>query len=307
LWGVVCHFSRSAGPENLFENGKKSQFFFSTVLPDVEGTLMPFEKISIAWPFSDFRRRTAELSLIVSQKSQTIDDVITGRQSIIIIPYFFGGIGMISSCQTVCFCVMKMDNVDLMGKFRQLMDRDDPDFVAQLAAVIKSDLVDYAHKHHLDVTIDNIPPLISPFSMRDNVFKVESFVDVNDSVAKIDKFAERKEIDKSLFRQCFTSAAAMELANAEVFEKVDATVERKTVFVFPPLMLRHMRPEMDVLVFKHKPSDPTPTAMLLFLKMGAVIPVAFDVVAFKALLARYHFYSLENMNADEVRAYLGAQ
>jgi hypothetical protein len=201
-----------------------------------------------------------------------------------------------------------MDDVGVMTKLRQLMDREDADFTSQMAAVIKSDLVDYVKKHNLDVTIENIPPLISPFSMRDRVFKAASFADINDQVARHEEFKSHSDIDKTWFKQCFTSSMAMELANAEVFDKVDnMTDQRKIVFIFPPLLLRHTRPEPDMLVFKRTPSDVLPTAMLMFLSMGAVVPVAFDVVAFKALLARYHFYSLENMNADEVRAYLGAQ
>jgi hypothetical protein len=200
-----------------------------------------------------------------------------------------------------------MDDAGVMTKLGQLMGHEDADFVAQMCAMIKSDLVDYVKKHNLDVTIENIPPLISPFAMRDRVFNAASFADINDQVARHEEFHVYAELDKTWFKQCFTSSTSMDLANTEVFQKVDGMTEKKLVFIFPPLLLRHTRPEPDVLLFKRTPSDMLPTAMLMFLAMGAVIPVAFDVVAFKALLARYHFYSLENMNADEVRAYLIAQ
>ena len=191
-----------------------------------------------------------------------------------------------------------------MQHMQQILLRDDPEYVMQSASALKLSLLDYVQRHGLEVDIGDVPAVVSNISMRDHVYKVSTFADINAAVSRINAFHTHADVGKSTFARCFTSAKMMERANAELIAGVDANHERQNVWVFPPLLLTHFGSEPGMLAFKMSQKDERPAALLMFLATGAVVPVVFDLVAFRTILARYRLYSLVNMRLDEVREYL---
>jgi len=189
----------------------------------------------------------------------------------------------------------------IMEKMAILVNENDPAYVNQLCENLNADLLEYCHRHGIrDMKLDNIPKLHSALNIRDTVFQVESFSHVNDRVIQVSEF-HTTDNDKVLFSKCFTSDENMKLVREEIIRVCERDFTGETIYVYPPLFITSSR--CDVIKFKRTP-DTKVTVMLLFLEIGPVIPLVFDLQHFRHIISKYRLYSLQNMDSNAVRGYL---